>query len=215
MINVPFSVYYATKLEAKLWETLYNQRKAYFWQTPDWRDRVDTLGIVQADPNDMEANPYRKWCASHNLPLGTEVEFVSTRKYKAALLLTLVIEPIKHIAGVIESIVRLPLSLLLSIGECTGKALCLDRICPMSLKTFLGKIQDTVQSPSDNLDYLISNTGMAVLMIFAGPCNYSGHAEKISQKLFSGFYKHFERELGEMDGSYVPLWKIYKEFSKP
>lgn len=165
MINVPYSVYYATKFEKKIWSSLREQN---------------------------------------------EVESVSKSKYNTAVLITMAIEPLKSIAGAIEGLVRCPISLVLNFASFTGRKSGLDQILPLKVKTTFVYVQNRIQSPKQNMIYLIDHLAKAIfytaLLPFLCYCHWNANN-------IEGLYIDFNRKLGKMEDSYIPLSEIYCKLS--
>lgn len=109
MLNATYSEYYGTCFEAWMWEKLHAQHEAHFWQDEPWRNWKEgscEANPIPAEPGDMTANPYRRYCKENNV---TSVETVSRIKYVAAVVITAVVESFKRFAGTVEALISLPL----------------------------------------------------------------------------------------------------------
>jgi hypothetical protein len=210
MINAPLSVYYATKFESAMWSSLHEQNDAASWW-PEWINKEDRIGFSSfpdVEPDNMDANSYRRYCRDHHLPIGTEVKSISKLKYNTAVLLTSLIEPSKHLVAIIESLVRLPFSLGIAALSFSSTTVGLNRLCPTRIKVILSTIEEQIQSPLKNLDYVIREFALTVLYSLAAPFICYQHWSTDNTR---GLSRDFFEKLGRMDGSYSSISDIYRE----
>lgn len=212
MINQPFAVYFATKLELRIWSPLNEQYEANNWQHPDWVNKPESINPKnQPDvtPDNMTANPYRRYCKDHGLQLGTKIKPVSKIKYNSAVLLISAIEPLKHLAGAIESFVRVFLST--GIYILSTAATGLNRICPSKVKVALNFAKENLQSPQANLSSCIKEVVIFALYCSLAPGICYTHWNTYN---ITGIHTDLSRKVGEMNGTYISLSSIYKEMQE-
>ncbi|MCE2983552.1 MAG: hypothetical protein LW832_08300 [Parachlamydia sp.] len=112
------SVYKATQFGLGIWSKLNDRFEANGWQHPDWVNKPEGIYPLykpDVEPDNMDANPYRRYCKEHHLTLGTVIPPVTKQAYNAAVLLIAVMEPLKHLMGSFEAAARIPISLGLQI----------------------------------------------------------------------------------------------------
>jgi hypothetical protein len=212
MINAPLSVYYATKFESAMWSSLNEQNDAASWW-PEWINKeegMDFRSSPDVEPDNMDANSYRRYCRDHHLPIGTEVKSISKLKYNTAVLLTSLIEPSKYLVGIIESLVRLPFSLGIAALSFSSTTLGLNRLCPTRIKVILSTVEEQIQSPLNNLNYVIRGLALTVLFSLLVPVICYQHW---STDNTGGLARNFFERLGRMDGSYRSTSDLYREMN--
>lgn len=209
MIEATFSEYYGTVFQAWMWTSLYKQYEAADWQNEPWRNwREGSCHAhpIPAEPDDMTANPYRRYCQDRELPLGTQIAPVSRGKYVSAVVITASIESLRHLAGAIEALVRVPLSLALLLP--------FDRVLPRMLSgMFSEKVKEARRhlfSPKENITFLCQNVLRFLIFTCMSPSIIYNNTKGPFQNI-GGLYKDRTNQRNYMDGTDIPLWKIYAE----
>lgn len=194
------SLYYGAKLQHWLVHDQSAQQEASEWGAPGWRDRIEGKGKDErAPPADLNANPYRRYLRDHNLPLETVIPAIDEHSFKcwARKSTSLAIYPLKNIAGTIESTVQLIASLVLGAIHIVGDE---------HTRRNIASVKAAVLPPSKNFKRILAcmaftaiEGGAALVRIYKNDytiCNLD---------------KIYRREMDELTGAYVPLWKINAE----
>ena len=82
---------------------------------------------------------------------------VSNTKFFVVALLDAAIAPVKHLAALVEALVRIPTSAIFSVGSFTAKTLFIDRLCSEEVKNSLGNFQAKLYTPEENISLLVQN----------------------------------------------------------
>lgn len=204
-IDNTYTTYYLTALESKMWTDFDERYAALAYQAPEHRNLVEN-GNGEAEPNDMNANPYRRYIYKHQLPTGTLLVPTSSLKFNTILLLTGVIKPLKHCAGAVERTARCFSSIVLGIFSLTGQILHLKALCPTRFVVTCLNLKSAIGSPLENLKFACHHLCLGFIFGIATPHFIYENWNNVHS---NNWAEDGRKELEKMNGTYVSLSDMY------
>ena len=212
MSNAPLSLYYTTQLQDQLWNSLYKQYEAesFYSGGPfnntdiDWKDLKDYGHTFfgegffipeKADNTDMDANPYRRYCRDHQLPIGTAVSKVSCLKYRTLVVITIAAECLKYLIAAIESLAVKLLSIGFKVGSKVGQFFFLNSLCPSRVKNMLNTTKQTLANREKSIRTIFGYSMIALIYSLYSPAVIYGH---LNNHNIGGFHKDFSNQMAKL-----------------
>lgn len=205
-IDNTYTTYYLTALECMMWTDFDERYAALSYQNPAHRNLVENENR-EAEPNDMNANPYRRYISKHHLPMGTELAPTSSLKFNTILLLTGVIKPLKHCVGAVERAARCFSSIVWGVFSLTGQILHLNALCPARFVESCHSLKSVIGSPLENLKFACHHLCLGILFGIAAP--YSIY-EDWNNVHSNNWADDCRKELEQMNGTYVSVSDMYR-----
>lgn len=207
LISVPMSVYGLTLIQQKLCEPMLNHYdlvNGYLATPQNAPDRADW----------REHDYYKKytdWCEKQGKSVGHAPPPLSKSQWAFIGTSCIVIQSLKHLIGCVESIVRIPFSILTHLTEYAMKAPLICRAISIQTTKKLESFNNHLGTPLSNLGHAIGEVSLTVIMGFASLIK-AGYFFPSEDK-YKQLYDNFEHEIKTATGD--QLWQCYALADNP